>query len=160
MKVLLLILFFFSGCGLYHNSYKPSILFEKKINSSRKAQIIKDNKTVLIATATYLNNVDSSIYNGDREYFLIEVFSELDIPFKEYMHFSLTNNVSFLWIRELQTNEDDEILSSYNKWSKSFLIAFDRLEYQQKKNMKLTLDVDNVGSMTFDFTYEILEMKL
>lgn len=160
MKILLIFILLFSGCGLYHNSYKPDVLLEKKINQSRKSQIIKDGKTDIIAIATYLNNVDSTIYNGDREYFYIEIFSELEIPLLESMHFWLSGGVDFLWIREIEKDESDKIITPNNKWSRGFLIAFDALEYQQKKNMILRLDIDNVGSMKFDFTYKVLEMQL
>lgn len=180
MKFLLIFALLFSGCGLYYNSYKPDLLLEKKINQSRKSQIIKDGKTELVAVATYLNNVEPKIYNSDREYFYIEIFSELDIPLLEYMHFSLsgkavvneissvgiTSNVSesseaaFLWIREIGKDEDDKVLSLENKWSKGYLVAFDSLDYQQKKNMVLKIDIDNVGSMTFNFTYKVLKSRL
>ena len=152
--------FWLCGCGLYDDSYKPSVLLEKKINQTRKSQIIKDGKTTAIAIATYLNNVDSRIYDEGREYFFVEIFSELEIPLRESLHFSLTNNVEFMWIREVGADEMDGILSVYNRWARGFLIAFDELEYQQKKNMKLTLEIENVGTMEFDFGYKVIEMQL
>lgn len=133
---------------------------EKKINQTRKSQIIKDGKTTAIAIATYLNNVDSRIYTDGREYFFVEIFSELEIPLRESLHFSLTNNVEFMWIREVELDEMEGILSVYNRWARGFLIAFDELEYQQKKNMKLTLEIENVGTMEFDFGYKVIEMQL
>lgn len=180
MKFLLIFALLFSGCGLYYNSYKPDFLLERKINQSRKSQIIKNGKTELVAVATYLNNVEPDIYNGDREYFYIEIFSELDIPLLEYMHFSLSgkaiNNViessdftssviknsdaTFLWIREIKKDENDKVLSLENKWSRGYLIAFDGLDYLQKKHMILSLDIDNVGSMKFNFAYKTLKSRL
>lgn len=150
--------FIFCGCGFYNNSFKPQVLAEKKILSSRKAEIIQNNKVAIVVIATYLNNVNPDIYNT-REYFFIEVFSELDIPLLESMQFSITNNERFLWIREVNKDEFDDVINVSNKWSRGFLIAFDNIDEYDKKNMKLNLIIDNVGEMNFDFTYEVFEIE-
>lgn len=150
--------FIFCGCGFYDNSFKPQVLAEKKILSSRKAEIIQNNKVAIVVIATYLNNVNPDIYNT-REYFFIEVFSELDIPLLESMQFSITNNERFLWIREVNKDEFDDVINVSNKWSRGFLIAFDNIDEYDKKNMKLNLIIDNVGEMNFDFTYEVFEIE-
>lgn len=159
MKVILfLFCFIFCGCGFYDNSFKPQVLAEKKILSSRKAEIIQNNKVAIVVIATYLNNVNPDIYNT-REYFFIEVFSELDIPLLESMEFSITNNERFLWIREVNKDEFDGVINVSNKWSRGFLIAFNDIDEYDKKNMKLNLVIDNVGEMNFDFTYEVFEIE-
>lgn len=150
--------FIFCGCGFYDNSFKPQVLAEKKILSSRKAEIIQNNKVAIVVIATYLNNVNPDIYNT-REYFFIEVFSELDIPLLESMEFSITNNERFLWIREVNKDEFDGVINVSNKWSRGFLIAFNDIDEYDKKNMKLNLLIDNVGEMNFDFTYEVFEIE-
>lgn len=150
--------FIFCGCGFYDNSFKPQVLAEKKILSSRKAEIIQNNKVAIVVIATYLNNVNPDIYNT-REYFFIEVFSELDIPLLESMEFSITNNERFLWIREVNKDEFDGVINVSNKWSRGFLIAFNDIDEYDKKNMKLNLVIDNVGEMNFDFTYEVFEIE-
>lgn len=150
--------FIFCGCGFYDNSFKPQVLAEKKILSSRKAEIIQNNKVAIVVIATYLNNVNPDIYNT-REYFFIEVFSELDIPLLESMQFSITNNERFLWIREVNKDEFNDVINVSNKWSRGFLIAFDDIDEYDKKNMKLNLIIDNVGEMNFDFTYEVFEIE-
>lgn len=151
---------YFGGCGLYDDSYKPNVLLEKKINQTRKSQIIKNGKTEVIAIATYLNNVDSRIYRDGREYFFVEIFSELEIPLLESLHFSLTGDVEFMWIREVEKGEMEGILNIYNRWGRGFLIAFDELVYQQKKDMALKVEIENVGEMEFNFGYKVLEMQL
>ena len=149
-----------SGCGLYDDSYKPSVLLEKKINQTRKSQIIKRGKTEVVAIATYLNNVDSRIYRDGREYFFVEIFSELEIPLRESLHFRLTGNSELIWIREISEDEMEGILNVYNRWGRGFLIAFNEIAYQQKKDMKLTLEIENIGTMEFNFSYKVLEMQL
>lgn len=158
-NIFILLCFLFGGCGFYKDSFKPEVLAEKKILSSRKAEIINDNKVSVVAIASYLNNVNPNIYNT-REYFLIEIFSELDIPFINYMHFSITSDEDFLWIREINKDEFDDVIKPSNKWSKLFLVAFSDVDEYDKKNLKLNLEIDTIGSMNFDFTYQVLEMKL
>ena len=147
------------GCGFYNDSFKPEVLAEKKILNSRKAEIIKDNKVAMVVIATYLNNVNSDIYNT-REYFLIEVFSELDISLIDYMHFGITSDEQFLWIREIDRDEFEGIIDVSNRWSRLFLVAFSDINEYDKKNLKLDMEVDTLGSMSFDFTYKVLEMQL
>ena len=43
-NIFILLCFLFGGCGFYKDSFKPEVLAEKKILSSRKAEIINDNK--------------------------------------------------------------------------------------------------------------------
>lgn len=148
------------GCGLYDDSYKPSVLLEKKINQTRKSQIIRRGKTEVVAIATYLNNVDSRIYRDGREYFFVEIFSELEIPLRESLHFRLSGDAEFIWIREVEKSEMEGILSVYNRWGRGFLIAFDEISYQQKKDMILSLEIENVGEMEFNFSYKVYEMQL
>lgn len=150
---------FLCGCGLYDESFKPSIKKERKINQSRKSEIIKDGKTQIIAIATHLNNVDSAIYFDSREFFFVEIFGEIP-NLRESLKFSLSDSAEFIWMREIARDEMDEILVTNNKWSRGFLVAFEALEYQQQKNMKLFLEVENVGKMSFDFSYKVLEMQL
>ncbi len=158
-NIFIMLCFLFNGCGIYNNSFKPEVLAEKKMLSSRKDEIIQDNKVAIVAIATYLNNVNPSIYHT-REYFFIEIFSELDIPFIDYMKFSITNNERFLWAREVNKDEFDEVINVSNRWSKAYLIAFSDINEYDKKNLKLNLEIDNIGEMDFDFAYQVLEIQL
>lgn len=158
-NIFIILCFLFSGCGIYNKSFKPEVLVEKKMLSSRKDEIIKDDKVIMVVIATYLNNVNPDVYNT-REYFLIEVFSEIDIPFLDYARFSITSSEKFLWAREVYRDEFDDIINVSNKWSKLFLISFNDIDEYDKKNLKLHLHIDNIGDMDFDFTYKVLEMQL
>lgn len=154
---MLLLSLFFCGCSLYNESFRPEILKEKKILSSRKSQILIDNKTEIICIATYLNNVDSNAYKN-AEYFFIEIFSKSNIPLG-FMDFSITNNSRFNWIREVYEDEFDDVINTYNKWSKAYLISFEEIPSQDKKNMKLIIDIARFGRMDFDFSYKVSEIQ-
>lgn len=154
--ILIILCFLFSGCSYFSDIYKPTIISDQKVLSSRKSQI-QIGKESIIGIATYLNNVMPDIYNNG-EYFFLELFSEIDIPIM-FMDFSIVNNASFKWIREVNSNDFDEVITTDNKWSKAYLIAFNKVREQDKKNMKLYIDIANIGSMYFDFTYKVLENK-
>ncbi|PAF49932.1 hypothetical protein BKH41_01115 [Helicobacter sp. 12S02232-10] len=150
---------FFLGCTSYYtDSYKPDVIVEKKIQASRKGEIIKDQKPVVVAVATHLNEVDNVIY-GNREYFFVEVFSERqDIFYDGVISFTLFKKPP-IWVREIKKDEYDTILSSSNKWSRSFLIAFNKLDSLASRKAKLVMDVYNFGKITFDFTYQAIPMQ-
>ena len=76
------------------------------------------------------------------------------------MKFSITNNERFLWVREVNKDEFDEVINVSNRWSKAYLIAFSDINEYDKKNLKLNLEIDNIGEMDFDFAYQVLEIQL
>ena len=156
MKLALLIFcLLLSGCSYFNDSYKPSVLSDEKVLSSRKADIQVGRKIIVIGIVTYLNNVLPSIYK-DGEYFFLELFSEVHIPLA-FMDFSIINDSRIKWVREVSIEDFDEVINVYNKWSRGYLISFDQIKYHDKKNIKLHIDIANIGSMDFDFTYKVFE---
>lgn len=144
-----------SSCSYFNDSYKPAVLSDQKVLSSRKAQIQVGRKIGVIGIATYLNNVLPDIYKNG-EYFFLELFSEMYIPLV-FMDFNIIDNSKIKWVREVSIEDFDEVINVYNKWSRGYLISFDEVREQNKKNMKLHIDIANIGSMDFDFTYKVLE---
>lgn len=149
-------LWIFSGCASYYaQTYKPDILVEKKIQASRKGEILRDGKPEVIAIATHLNEVDEVIYNK-REYFFIEVFSEnKSIFLNGLITYDLFGNMP-LWVREIKKDEFDEILHPSNRWSRVFLIAFFKLDSLVSRDAKLTMDLYGWGKIIFDFSYQAM----
>ncbi|PAF52767.1 hypothetical protein [Helicobacter sp. 13S00477-4] len=158
-KIFFLIALFFLGCNSYYiDSYKPDIIAEKKIQASRKGQIIKNQKPVVIAVATHLNEVDDVVYGG-REYFFVEIFSEdQSIFLNDMIDFTLFKKPP-IWVREIKKDEFDEILHSSNKWSKVYLIAFNKLDPLSSRNAKLIMEVYGLGKIVFDFAYQAIPMQ-
>lgn len=152
--------FIFIGCtSYYEDTYKPDIIFEKRIQASRKGEIQKNQKPVIVAVATHLNEVDNVIYGG-REYFFVEIFSENKMIFLNNMiNFTLFGKDP-IWSREIRKDEFDEILHPSNKWSKSFLIAFDKLDPLASRDAKLVMKVYDFGEIVFDFAYEASTMQI
>ncbi|PAF42543.1 hypothetical protein [Helicobacter sp. 11S03491-1] len=160
IRVFFLSIFIFLGCSSYYaDTYKPDIIVEKKIQASRKGEIIVNQKPVVVAVATHLNEVDDVIYGG-REYFFVEIFSEEQgIFLNGVISFRLFNKPP-IWSREIKKDEFDAILHPSNKWSKSFLIAFEKLDPLSSRSAKLVMEVYNLGKITFDFAYQAIPMQL
>lgn len=158
-KIFFIFIFLIYGCNSYYNiSYKPDIVAEKKIQASRKAEIIKDNKPLVIAVAVHLNEVDDIVYGG-REYFSVEIFSEDKNIFLNNMISFYLFGKSPIWSREIKKDEYDEILQPSNKWSKLYLVAFDKLDPLDSRKAKLVIEVYHVGKMVFDFSYQAIPMQ-
>lgn len=159
MRVLFIIIaILFSACGIYEENLKPDIINDKKILSSRKSQIIIDSNVKVVCVATYLNTVLPSTYSG-REYFLLEIFSQDEDISLDLMEFKITDNKQLLWAREVDSSEFDNVINVNNKWSKAFILAFSEVDEVDKKNIKLEVDISNLGVMQFDFTYKVFEMQ-
>ncbi|PAF44251.1 hypothetical protein [Helicobacter sp. 11S02596-1] len=148
-----------SGCTSYYaDGYRPDVIAERKIQASRKGEIIKNHQPVLVAVATHLNEVDDVVY-GNREYFFVEIFSERqDVFYRGVIHFSLFGKPP-IWVREIAPDEYDTILQSSNRWSRTFLIAFEKLAPLASRKAKLVMDVYDFGEITFDFTYQAIPMQ-
>lgn len=158
-RIFFIVCLLFSACSIYDTSYKPNLLQDKKTLSSRKAELIKDGKTIAIALATYLNNVDSNIYDENREYFLLEIFSQEPLLLPEILSFKITNDANFLWIREINDGEFEREISLNNKWARAFLIAFEPVGFEFKRVIKLEVLAQDLGKMEFDFSYKVFEMQ-
>ena len=151
-----------AGCGFnrafYKASFKPEVLAEKKILASRKATIQKGDKPVMTLVATHLNAVDSRDYRHN-EYFFLEIFS--DEAFDEsYFVPRVSSGERFLWIREVEKGEDGVVLAVSNKWARGFLVAFEPVDEHARRNMRLIIEVETLGSAVFDYSFEVFELKI
>lgn len=151
-------LFLLSGCSTFFSSENNlDILDEKKVQASRKSEIIKDKKILMSMVVTHLNEVSVTAYYN-REYFFVEIFQEDINDTLPLIDYSL-NNQEPLWIREIKKDEFDKILSPSNKWSKCYLLAFKSLSNLGSRSMILKAKVASQGEMEFDFSFKTLPMQ-
>ncbi|MCE3036688.1 hypothetical protein LW135_02425 [Helicobacter sp. faydin-H20] len=153
-----MIVFVFLGCStVFVSDDDIDILSEKKVQASRKGEIIKDKKNYMNMIVTHLNEVSQSAYNN-REYFFVEIFQEEgdgDFSLVEYT----LNGITPLWIREVKSDEFDEIIKPSNKWSKCYLLAFRKIANLESRDMVLNARVVSYGTMTFDFSFKTLPQQ-
>lgn len=146
----------FSGCTSYYiEIYKPDIVAERKIQASRKGEVLRNGKPEIIAIATHLNEVDEVVY-GNREYFFVEVFSENKSVFLSGLITYKLFGKSPIWVREIKKDEFDQILHPSNRWSRVFLVAFFKLDPLVSRETKLTMDLYGWGKIVFDFSYQAM----
>ena len=146
------------GCNsFFSNSYGFDIITEKKMQSSRKSEIIRDNRVEITTIITHLNEISPITYNN-REYFFVEVYGEEPSNYEGMIDYML-NGEKPLWIREVQSDEFDEILSPSNRWSKCYLLAFRAVGKLASRDLLLDMKVIGLGDMSFDFGFKTLPMQ-
>ncbi|GAA8685237.1 hypothetical protein oki286_04560 [Helicobacter pylori] len=52
-------------------------------------------------------------------------------------------------------DEFDGILETTNRWSRAFLLAFEKLDYLAVQEAKLELDAYSLGKIVFNFAYQV-----
>ncbi|WP_104761444.1 hypothetical protein [Helicobacter cetorum] len=156
-----LFLLFFCGCvsNFSEDTYTLDFVQEKKIQASRKGEITQNNVPIITAIATHLNDVDNGTYHY-HEYFLVEIFTQnQEWLNNDYISYKLFGRkpigIEPLWEREVDKEEFDGILETTNKWSRAFLLAFPKLDYLAVKEAKLELDAYNLGTIIFNFAYQV-----
>lgn len=135
---------------------------ERKVQASRKAEIIQGKYTPFVAIATYLNDVDH--INAPREVFLIELYEKKPDPkIQNKLSFTLLSHdihMESLFVTRLNPHQYTDILRPKNPYNTIFVVEFDSISKKHRETMKLQATIKDVGSMTFDFGYPVLKSKL
>ncbi|SQB98653.1 hypothetical protein [Helicobacter fennelliae] len=190
MRFFLALLFaiFLSSCSNYlQQNLHPSVLEEKKIQATRKAEIINDNKVEILFLATYLNEIENSFYQN-LEYFFVEIYTPNHEPINlKRIHFQLTTNnannnsidsdnsiidsaiagtnastkpfLEPLYIRQIKPNEYDSVLSPTNKWSSCYLVAFQKTNIIDTEKIGLNIIYDETP-LKFDFSIKKIPFQI
>lgn len=135
---------------------------ERKIQASRKGEIMQGKYTPFVAIATYLNDVDN--INAKREVFLVELYEKKpDSKIQDKLSFDLiSHNVSMqsLFVTRLNPNQYTDILRPKNPYNALFVVEFESISKKHRETMKLKLTIKDEGAMSFDFGYPVLKSKL
>ncbi|WP_163498443.1 hypothetical protein [Helicobacter suis] len=165
MRVLfiLLLLFLASCTNRMDTAYMPGFLAEKRTQATRKGEIIKDLRPVVSVFATHLNEVDPVSYH-QREFFFIEIFAQDSSVYEnDVMTYKLygLNNSSYtpIWVRPISKDEFDSIFYTTNKYAKAYLVAFPKLDRLSQEEAKLEMDLEGLGTITFNFAYSVPSLK-
>jgi len=122
--IILTFLVLFSGCAS-KNAFEQFEMSEKQelsANALQRSKIKSGEKVNGIVSAVYLNFVSSNEYS-DGEYFYVYTY----LKNQNYEFHFLLNNREPISVKELpSTNEFTELTSVDNKWSKYYLVKFEK----------------------------------
>ncbi len=161
--VLVLACAFVSCTNYFEKGYHPELLEERKIQATRKFQIIRNDKIDLVVFATYLNDIERTYYKN-LEYFFIEIYapSQEPIIFKRLrIDLATRDGKSWLepqYIRLLNKNEYDEVLHPINKWSNCYLVAFAKSTLIDTDKMLLRIVVDEQEEK-LDYSFKVIPFQ-
>ncbi len=153
-----------AGCTSYfEKGYHPAVLEEKKIQSTRKVQIIKDDKIDLVIFATYLNDIEKSFYKN-QEYFFVEFYAPSQEPLnlkRIQLEIAAQDNSwhTPLYMRKIPPSEYDNIFMPLNKWSSCYLVAFEKSENIDDEKVRLRVRVDEKADI-FDFSFQVIPFQV
>lgn len=154
-----------AGCTSYfEKGYHPAVLEEKKIQSTRKIQIIKDGKIDLVIFATYLNDIEQNFYKN-QEYFFVEFYAPSQEPLNlKRIQLEIATKDSEKWesplyMRKIPPNEYDNIFMPLNKWSSCYLVAFEKSENIDDEKVRLRVRVDEKVDI-FDFSFKVIPFEI
>lgn len=162
--LVLVFAFTFVSCTNYfEKGYRPELLEERKIQATRKFQIIRNDKIDLVVFATYLNDIERTYYKN-LEYFFIEIYapSQEPIIFKRLrINLATHDRKSWLdpqYIRLLNKDEYDEVLRPINKWSNCYLVAFAKSTLIDADKMLLRIAVDE-HEERLDYSFKVIPFQ-
>lgn len=155
----LLFCLLFVGCeNRFDTAYMPDYTEEKRTQATRKGEIIKDLRPVVSVFITHLNDVDPITYH-QREFFFVEIFTQdtriYDNGGFNYTLQSTHGPLTPMWVRPIDKDEFDKILHTTSKYARGYLLAFEKLDYISEQDAKLTMEIDGLGEMHFNFATQV-----
>lgn len=157
------LVYMLGACTNYFESgYHPQMLEEKKIQATRKFQILRDEKIDLVVFATHLNEIERSYYKN-LEYFFIELYAPSQEPINLHRVKMELFSANGVWeephyIRKLAQDEYDEVLKPINKWSSCYLVAYEKLPLDKSDHAKLRISIDGEPQV-LDFSYFVIPFQ-
>lgn len=147
----------------HYKSKEEKSLKEREIQAMRKSQILQDNHTRVLMIARYVNEINKEWVKGiGGEVFLIEVYDKLDELNEKKMKFSLKTTYNSLESSKIE-KLDSKNLGSFTPdiaYNDVYLVAFEGVGKRGKDALKLFVEIEGVGRMSFDFGYAKRESKL
>jgi len=116
-----LLLTIFSGCS-EHNAFSDFNLTQaqaKSEDSIRSSKIFKDEATIGVVSAIYLNTIEPDTFK-DYEYFYLSSYTKEEDRFQFYL-----NEIEALETKVLEKNSEyAKYIDASNDWKKYFLLKF------------------------------------
>lgn len=148
-------IFFLIGCSNLSNPrFSEGFYEEKRLQLTRKADLIENGRALLVAFATYLSDLESGKYPKN-EVFLIEVAFESDKIKPKDISFSLLGKKP-LSVKKLSSKEEKALrVFRHSPWNQVFLVSFDAVSPVDITNVVLKMHIRKTRELVFDYSYVV-----
>ncbi|WP_300448988.1 hypothetical protein [uncultured Helicobacter sp.] len=136
---------------------------ELEIQAMRKSQILENNRTRVLMIVRYMNEIDKKFLKQDEgEVFLVEIYTkDTSIPLKS-LTFHLSNgykSIESVQILKMQKADLGHFIPDIT-YNDIYKVVFHSIGLRGRDNLKFSAQIQNIGSMDFDFGYAKRESKL
>ncbi len=160
----LFITLFFTACSSYSVTkyFEKDDFYNRALQYTKKADILKDNEISIMLNATYLNSLDSK-YNNEYENFIIGVYHTNSkvkgLKNKDYI--LLLNNKEPEIINPIKIAGELNNLPLKNYWAKYYLISFKKEKFTllEKSIHDLELSYENILKRNKNLHIELRKEK-
>lgn len=154
LKILYVIIaFFFSACSnLDSERFSKDFVEERRVQLTRKAELIVEGKTRLVAFCTYVSQLDSEKY-PDGEYFFLEIdFADEKINIGD-LQFSLLGERP---VEITTVHYGDRDFFQHTHWNKGYLLRFSSVPRTEFAILSLILKIKNYPNiLKFDYGFKV-----
>lgn len=143
------------GCSNLSNPrFSEGFYEEKRLQLTRKADLIENGRVSLVAFATYLSDLESGKYPKN-EVFLVEIAFESDKIKPKDISFSLLEEKP-LSVKKLSSREEKELrVFRHSPWNRIFLVRFDAVSPVNITNVVLKMHIRKTQELVFDYSYVV-----
>lgn len=144
------------GCSnLNHPRFSKNFYDEKRMQLTRKADLIENQKTALVAFSTYLSDLESDRYPNN-EVFLIEIAFENEKIKPKDISFTLLDKAPIKVQKLSKKDEKAMRLYRHSPWNECFIVYFDSVLPIDITNVALKMHIKGYEQeLVFDYSYVV-----
>ena len=142
---------FLCGCSNLNDSrFSKNFYEEKRMQLTRKAEWIENQRTKLVAFSTFMSHLDFEAY-PEGEVFLVEiVFEDSKLSFKD-ISFSLLGEKP---IKIEKIKDEDKGVYRHSPWNVLYMVYFDSVSPSDVSKIVLEMKVKG-EILKFDYSYVV-----
>lgn len=149
-------MFLLVGCSNLENPrFSKGFYEEKRLQLTRKADLIEGDKTSLVAFATYLSDLETESYPKN-EVFLVEIVFENEKIKPKDISYTLLGKKP-IKVKKLSKSEEKKLKAyRHSPWNELFIVYFDAVLPIDIANVVLKMHVKGrKQELIFDYSYVV-----
>lgn len=149
----LIALFLLACSNLSSPRFSKNFYEEKRLQLTRKSELIENGKTALVAFSTYVSSLDFKTYpNG--EVFLVELAFENDKIKFDDLSFSLLGRKPFKVQKVSQIMQKTQKFFIHSQWNELYLVFFESVSPMETTDIVLKMHIrGRAQELSFDYSY-------